>query len=202
MDIRGYVALVVWHFSRFKQVHGFLSVFRTRLYRVTDYDSDRDLHIGTERKEMITLKDYLMGRDEQYPDEYTETIATNAQSTVDAVNPLLDDFFNNTGISLGVASGWRPKAVNDATSNAGAHSRHITAQAVDIRDTPARDLARWVAANQHKLQDCGLYCERFEWTPTWVHFSPYPPASGKEFYIPSTAPAMVARLDEQNEWKC
>ena len=52
MDIRGYVALVVWHFSRFKQVHGFLSVFRTRLYRVTDYDSDRDLHIGTERKEM------------------------------------------------------------------------------------------------------------------------------------------------------
>ena len=164
---------------------------------------------------MITLKDYLMGRDSEYPDEYTDEIAANAQSTVDAVNPLLDDFFNDTGISPGVASGWRPKAVNDATSNAGAHSRHITAQAVDIRDTPQRDLAKWVAKNQDKLKKYNLYVERFEWTGRewindkgekvglyWVHFSPYPPASGHEFYIPSSAAPVVARLEEQNEFNC
>lgn len=152
---------------------------------------------------MITVEQFLMGRDKQYADEFTDEIARNAKDTVDAINPLLSQFTSDTGIAMNVvASGWRPAEVNETTSNAACNSWHIHAGAVDIRDTPNRDLARWVAKNQAKLVAAGLYCERFEWTPTWVHFSKHPPKSGKRFYIPSAAPAKCARLDEQNQFNC
>lgn len=154
---------------------------------------------------MITLTDYWMGRNETHADECTIDIQDNAKFTVDAVNPLLDAFFNDTGIILAVASGWRPKSVNDATSNAAQFSKHITAQAVDIRDTEARDLANWVALNIPKLAECNLYCERFEWTGgehPWVHFSPCAPKSQKRFYIPSANPPLVARMEIQDEMNC
>jgi NAD-specific glutamate dehydrogenase len=141
-----------------------------------------------------------MGRDKTHASELTGDIRSKAVSTVRSVNRLLSLFAADTGIqTLEVASGWRPAGVNSATSNAAATSRHITAQAVDIRDTPNRDLARWVATHQHEVEEAGLYCERFEWTPTWVHFSPCPPKSGHRFYIPSSAPALCARLPEQTE---
>ena len=151
---------------------------------------------------MITKEQYLMGRDTTYPDDFTDAIDQNAQTTVDTVNPLLDAFFSDTGILLGVASGWRPAAVNEATSNAAGNSWHIHAGAVDIRDTPDRALARWVAKNQDKLESAGLYCERFEWTKSWVHFSQHAPKSGHRFYIPSSAPATCSRLPEQDEFEC
>ena len=151
---------------------------------------------------MITKAQYLMGRDILFPEDFTAEIDGNAQKTIDTVNPLLDSFYADTGIRLTVASGWRPPAINDTTSNAASHSWHIVAGAVDIRDTNSRDLARWVAANQDQLIAAGLFCERFEWTPDWVHFSQHPPASGHRFYIPSTAPAKVARLPEQDTYDC
>jgi hypothetical protein len=153
-------------------------------------------------KTMISMEQYLMGRDVLYPDEYTEEIKFNATQTLLAINPLVTDFYNDTGISLVVASGWRPAEVNAATSNSAGNSWHIHAGACDLRDTQDRDFARYVAANQDKLVTYGLYVERFEWTPSWVHLSQHAPKSGKRFYIPSSAPAKCDRLPEQDEFNC
>jgi hypothetical protein len=151
---------------------------------------------------MISLTDYWMGRDAKYPEEFTDVIQFNGQHTVNVVNGLLADFARDTGIVLGIASGWRPLEVNDVTANSGRSSKHISAQAADIRDTPKRDLARWVANNIEKLAAAGLYCERFEWTPTWVHFSPLAPKSGKRFYIPNANVPIAKRMPEQDTFNC
>ena len=135
---------------------------------------------------MISLQAYWKGRDRQFSGELTDEIRDNAEEMLAKANALLEradmDFIN------GVNSGWRPKSVNDATANSGSHSKHITAEAVDIPD-PERKLARWCCDNQDALQDIGLWMEDPRWTPTWVHVQIVPPGSGKRIYIPSSAPA-------------
>jgi hypothetical protein len=152
---------------------------------------------------MITVKDYFMGRDVEYAGDFTPTIAANGASITDKINELLARYVQDTkDTGRTIASGWRPPAVNDATSNAACHSHHLDATAGDVRDTEERDLARWVAGNQAVLVSIGLWCERFEWTPDWVHFQDAPPKSGNRFFIPSTAPAKCGRLPEQDMFHC
>lgn len=135
---------------------------------------------------MIDLHSFWKGRDVQYADQLTDEIKANADLTVGRVNELLEvaGFKSITAVN----SGWRPKAVNDKTSNAGANSNHLTGKAVDIGD-PDRTLATWCADNVGALETVGLWCEDFRWTPDWVHFQTVPPKSGRRIYIPSSAPA-------------
>lgn len=147
---------------------------------------------------MITLSDYWMGRNKLYAKAWTGTIQINGCKTVERVNRLLALFEKDTGIKLfTVNSGWRPVEVNDATSNAGKNSRHITAEACDMRDTAARDFAQWCLNNLDQLSQLGLWMERPQWTPTWVHLQIVAPGSGHRVYIPSTRPPLVKAL--QNE---
>ena len=154
---------------------------------------------------MITLDKYWMGRDVKYRAMLTHEIIQNAQVTVDKANALLERFEAETGIVIDtVASGWRPPAVNGNTQNAATGSRHLTARAVDVRDTPARDLARWCLRNLKQLEEVGLWMEDPQWTwdesgggKPWVHLQIVPPRSGRRVYIPSTKPAMARLLPEQ-----
>ncbi len=142
---------------------------------------------------MITTEQYWKDRREKYSDDFTPTIEANGIETIRRVNNLLA-MADKEGIPYGeVASGWRPQAVNDATSNAASHSTHISALACDVRDTLARELAYWVARNLNKLVLCELWCEDFRWTggegiTPWVHFQTVPPASDHRVYIPSSKP--------------
>ena len=111
---------------------------------------------------MITLEQFWMGRDVKYADELTEIIRANAQITVDKVNQLLERA--DPGKPHVVRSGWRPRAVNEATSNAAATSKHLSGEAADIADDD-RALADWCSAGQHDLIELGLWCEDFRWTP-------------------------------------
>ena len=147
---------------------------------------------------MITLEAYWMGRDTKYRRDLTDEIIQNAQITVERVNEVLLAFHDDMGIALEtVASGWRPAVVNEATSNAAKSSTHLTAEAVDLRDTPDRDLARWCLRNLKRLDDAGLWMVDPQWTPTWVHLQIRPPKSERRVYVPSSKPAMVAKLPEQ-----
>ena len=38
-----------------------------------------------------------------------------------------------------------------------------------------------------------------QWTPTWVHLQIVPPGSRRRVYIPSSKPALAAKLPEQNQ---
>ena len=134
---------------------------------------------------MITVHTYWMGRDATHAEELTDEINRNAQVTVDKVNELL----RRSGHSDidHVNSGWRPQAVNDATSNSALKSAHLSAQAADIPDAD-RTLADWVVDNRDVLEELDLYIEHPGWTPTWLHAQTVPPRSGRRIFIPNAQP--------------
>ena len=136
---------------------------------------------------MITLHAYWMGRDVTHADELTAEINVNAQITVAKANELLARAGRND-INT-VHSGWRPRSVNDATSNAGALSKHLSAEAVDLPDAD-RTLCEWAVDNLDIVKDIGLWMEDPRWTPTWLHVQTVPPKSGKIVYIPSSKPPL------------
>lgn len=153
---------------------------------------------------MIILDDYWMGREVSHPGDMTDAIINNATLLLGRVNLLLSwAYRDNVRPALDartgthVASGWRPPAINDATANAASHSRHLTGEAIDLRDNGARDLARWCLRNLDALEEIGLWMEDPQWTPTWVHLQTQPPGSRRRVYCPSTKPALVAKLPEQ-----
>jgi hypothetical protein len=159
---------------------------------------------------VITLEDYWMGRDVKYASALTPEIRANAEELIGRVNNLLNaaeldgvgpDIDQVTGTQ--VASGWRPPAVNDRTRNSASGSKHLTGRAVDLQDTRGRDLARWCLRQAEPggvLEQFGLWMERPQWTggaDPWVHLQCVPPGSGKRVYVPSTMPARIAALPEE-----
>lgn len=147
---------------------------------------------------MITLPLYLMGRDAKYA--CSPDVLRNAQVTVDKTNQLkrlavLDGLVFSDDAHE-VASGWRPEAVNDCTSNAAKKSSHITGCGLDTHD-PQRLFARWCLQNLHQLEAIGLWMEDPRWTPNWVHLQTFAPGSGNRVYIPSSKPPLASALPEQ-----
>lgn len=154
---------------------------------------------------MITVSQYWMGRDVAYASELTFEIERNAEITVGRINLALSLFKVDTGIDLDeCASGWRPGAVNAGTPGASKGSKHMTAEAGDVRDTANRDFARWCLKNLSKLEAIGLWLEdpRHTWHAAaggrpWVHLQTVPPRSGSRVYLASSAPATAPLLVEQ-----
>lgn len=133
---------------------------------------------------MISLETYWKGRDKEYPDELTEAIQENAAETVKRINQLLELAEADTGhVFEEVASGWRPAAVNDKTANAASHSKHLTAEACDVRD-PLGQLDEWCVQNQARLAEIGLWLELPKATPNWTHLQTVPPKSHARIFIP------------------
>jgi hypothetical protein len=154
---------------------------------------------------MITLSEYFMGRDVTHAGELTPDVAANAQRTVTRVSTLLE-IAARDGVEPGidqvtgteVASGWRPAGVNARTANAAANSKHLTAEACDLQDTPGRTLAIWCLAHLDVLEALDLYMERPQWCAghgdPWVHLQTRAPRSGKQVFIPSNAPPQAPPL--------
>ena len=65
--------------------------------------------------EVISLKEYFMGRDVSYKEEYTPEIEKNARALLSLVNRLLTDL-NITKVS--VSSGWRRPSSNKTITTA------------------------------------------------------------------------------------
>lgn len=146
---------------------------------------------------MIDLRSYYSGRDTAYPDELTLDVARNASHLLASVNTLLKCAEADGVTAIGVASGWRPRGVNDRTANAAKSSTHITGRGIDLRDHEDRRLARWCLRHLDALEKLSLWMEDPRWTPSWVHLQSVPPGSGKRVYIPSSAPALALALPEQ-----
>jgi hypothetical protein len=134
---------------------------------------------------MITLTDYFMGRDSQYPDELTDDIRKNAAETVARANLLLSSYraLTKDAEIRKVNSGWRPSGVNAATPGAAPRSKHMLGQAIDISD-PEGDLDEWAMDNPEILQTIQLWQEHPSATKGWAHFQIIPPKSGKRVFHP------------------
>ncbi len=163
---------------------------------------------------MITLIQYWMGRDSKYRGEWTEEIQANGAETVERVNKLLALAEADGIVRDVVASGWRPAAVNEATSNSAAFSKHLFAMAGDVGDNAHesacdRALAQWCIINKQKLVLCELWMEDPRWCAKWnekiqrwdywCHFQTVPPGSGKRIYIPSMKPPAAPALIGQDD---
>ena len=153
---------------------------------------------------MIIPDDYYMGRQHSNAAELTDAIRDNVTELLGRVNLLLAWAYGDNvrpaldaATGTHIASGWRPAAINDATANAAKQSRHLTGEAIDLRDNGTRDLARWCIKNLDALEEIGLWMEDPQWTPSWVHLQIQPPGSRRRVYCPSSKPPMVAALPEQ-----
>lgn len=146
-----------------------------------------------------SIESYWRGSDsksrlETYKAQVTDTIIGNGKETHRRILLLTSEFERITGISLpGVySSGWRPSAVNDATANAASGSKHLTAEAGDVKDTPAGDLAWWCFKfPKLSLEPFNLYMEhpiatvvKAKVTP-WCHLQIVAPRSGSRVFFPN-----------------
>lgn len=72
--------------------------------------------------------------------------------------------------------------IAEGKSNA-LHSKHCAGLSADVYD-PEGVLKEWCLLNEKVLENIGLWCEDFRFTPNWCHFQCSPPKSGKRFFIP------------------
>lgn len=128
----------------------------------------------------MTLDDYFMGRDKQFPEELSEQLHANAEITVERVNALLAVFGENRKVT----SGWRPMAINAATSGAAIKSKHMSCQACDLED-PDGDLDDFCMDKLGLiLESIGLWLEHPASTKGWCHVQIVPPKSGRRIFYP------------------
>lgn len=62
-------------------------------------------------------------------------------------------------------------------------SNHLTGCAGDIDDRDGA-LKDYLRTNPELLEECDLYAEDFDSTPTWVHLQSVPPKSGRRIFKP------------------
>lgn len=124
---------------------------------------------------LITLDDFLMGRDKAYSGDYTEQIAQNAKETVAAIN----DFLSFAVFDGHVNSGWRPPSLNAATKGASPHSKHLLALACDLFDGDGR-IDTFVDEHPECLDILKLWREAPASTPGWIHLQIVPYGSWVE----------------------
>jgi len=121
-------------------------------------------------KQVITPKDYLMGRDSQYPQELTQEILDNIIILLEKVNAILWELKIT---KASVSSGWRPAAINSQVTNAAKKSLHMTGKAIDILDDKNQSLANKILTQPDLLKKYNLWLEDPACTKgkvtNWVH---------------------------------
>lgn len=133
---------------------------------------------------IITLKDLLGSHKlEGLPKDHQG----NLFNLLEKINKIT--FFDD---SLSVSSGYRSmadhlriyaeKGITDK-AKIPMKSKHLSGMAVDIAD-PKGKLQAWCTANAKELERIGLWCEKFSYTPGWVHFQTAAPGSGDRFFAP------------------
>jgi len=107
----------------------------------------------------------------------------------------LNQFRSAYGKPLLVTSGYRSlekhlaiyaaKGITDQ-SKIPMKSNHLYGLAADL--VPIEDdikhLHNWVLDNVKLCEELGLYFERFDYSPTWLHVQCVAPKSGNRFFIP------------------
>ena len=133
---------------------------------------------------VLTLDDYLMGREARYP--ITSEQRANAEDMVRKVNLLLTE----AQICTAVSSGYRPAAINAVTPGAAKRSKHMDCNACDLADASG-SLDAWCKAHLDVLAEIGLWLEHPSATRNparfghgWCHVQRVPPKSGNRVFYP------------------
>lgn len=125
---------------------------------------------------MISRNEVLMGRDAQYP--LTPELELNLSKLLTALNLFRERY----GKSMIVTSGYRPGSYNVKAGGA-SNSSHLTCEACDFADVDW-SIKQFVLMNPSVLEDCGLYMESQDRTPTWCHLQVRVIPSGSRIFKP------------------
>lgn len=128
---------------------------------------------------MISLETYF-GSHEEKPDE---AVQANALDLLSRVNAMLAKIALPEAHTPMVNSGWRPAAYNATVKGAAPKSKHITGQAVDIRDDEGA-LDDYLVSHTGLLIEHGLYMEHPLSTKGWTHLQSVRPGSGNLVFYP------------------
>lgn len=110
---------------------------------------------------MVTRAEVLMGRDKEYP--LTKELEANLAVLLEKLNKFRQKYAK----PMLVSSGYRPGKYNKAAGGAKS-SCHLTCEACDFKDSDGK-LKEFIKKNPKVLEECDLYMEAPEDTPTWVH---------------------------------
>ena len=113
---------------------------------------------------MISRREVLQGRDAEFP--LTAELEANLTRLLEALNKLRALY----GKPMHVTSGYRPGRYN-TNAKGSPKSCHLTCQAVDFNDLGHEiyDFCTDVV-----LEQCGLWKEHKDATPTWCHLQTRP----------------------------
>ena len=129
---------------------------------------------------MMTLNEYLMGRDKDFPLDMLQ--ARNAADLLARVNWL----FGTLELHAKVSSGYRPSAINKSVKGA-KNSAHMSCQAIDLND-PGGMLSAKMLDHLDLLEKCGLYLENPKYTikngAQWTHLQSRAPKSRSRVFNP------------------
>lgn len=113
---------------------------------------------------MITLDDYLMGRQSQYAEELSDNnVIEHATVLLEQVN----GFLSALNLKAKVRSGWRPKEINQRVGGS-LGSYHIVGRAIDLSDNSGC-LKKVIETQSSLLRTFNLWMEHPSKTPTWCH---------------------------------
>jgi hypothetical protein len=113
-------------------------------------------------------------------------VIDNAQLLLPKVNALLERAAAagvDCAVDPIVNSGWRPASYNATVPNAAVLSKHITGEAIDVRD-PEGMLDDWCVRNLEVLAEIGLWLEHPLSTKGWCHVQSVAPRSGNRMFYP------------------
>ncbi len=110
---------------------------------------------------MITLKEYLMGRDKDFPLDMLQ--AQNAAELLARINWL----FGTLKLKPSVSSGYRPSVINKKIGGS-KMSTHTVCAGIDLHD-PDGMLAAKMLDHLDLLEECGLWLENPQYTKNWIH---------------------------------
>lgn len=109
----------------------------------------------------INCLEVLMGRMRLNP--LTDEMQQNLEALLVAANL----FRTKYGKPLNISSGYRPQAQNAAAGGA-KKSTHLSCQAIDFSDKD-KAIKEYIKKNPTVLEECGLYMEHPDHTPSWCH---------------------------------
>jgi len=115
---------------------------------------------------MITREEILMKRDAEYP------LSKELESNLVRLLEKLNKFRAAYGKPMFVSSGYRPGKYNKSAGGA-KNSCHLTCEACDFKDSDGK-LKQFIKDNPKVLEECDLYQEHPDSTPTWVHLQTRP----------------------------
>lgn len=125
---------------------------------------------------MITLEDYMMGRDAAYPPSDEQLAA--AKDIVEKLGSLEEAF----GSPIVLTSGYRPPEINATVPGAKHADAHEKCMGADLRDL-GKELSKWCLANLLVLETIGLWMEAPGSAQNHVHVQTYAPKSGRRVFI-------------------